>query len=378
MKLLKTIGLKVIVCILVLVFATSHTFPQINNTVISDREMPDSTNDGHWGISVHNFNYLRNTEYFNEIESGQTLFGTQMTPYFWLQANSSTKIRGGFFANHTFGSGKIDKIVPVISLMHTSKYGTFVFGTLNGATSHKIIEPLFNINNAIENRIEQGAQFFTETDNLFLDTWINWQNNLSWNGDDHERFTAGMNVSPAVNLDNGFRLGFPFQFLLYHKGGQLSTDTTRQYSAMNGAAGLSLDWVFSRGRNIHWDYYYLLSKNDARSDKTGTAQYSNLSFHSNDFTLMFSWFRGLDFYAKNGTYIYQSQSRNYPDLFLRNRELLFLRLMYNRHLNDQLRLSARFEPFYDFYSGKVEFSYSLYLVYRFETSTGIWRNNQRY
>jgi hypothetical protein len=370
LKSLKTIGLKNITCILVLVFASIHAFTQINNSAISDREMVDSLNDGHWGFSIQNFNYLRNTEYFNEIESGQTLFGTQLSSFLWLQANPSTKIRGGVFLNHSFGSGRVDHIVPVISLMHASKYGTFVFGTLNGAASHNMIEPLFNINNTIERKIEQGAQFFTDNDHLFLDAWINWQNNMQWKGDEHERFTAGFNISPAVHLNNYFRLGFPVQFLLYHKGGQQSTDTTRQYSAMNGAVGLSADWELSPKSSFYWDYYFLLSNNNTKSDKSGMAQYSNLSFSINDFTLMFSWFRGIDFYAQNGTYIYQSQSRNDPDLFLRNRELLFLRVMYNRSLNDQLRLSARFEPFYDFYTGDIEFSYSLYLVYKFGTSRG--------
>jgi len=363
---------------LLTVLATTYAFPQLNNTLISDKEMPDTLNNGQWGFTIQNFNYLRNTEYFNDIESGQTLFGSQLAPSLWLQANPSTKFRGGIFLNHSFGSGRIENIVPVISLMHESKYGTFVFGTLNGATSHKIIEPLFNINRAIENRIEQGAQFFIHNDNLFLDTWINWQNYLPWNGNMHERFTAGVNINPVVNFEKGFRLGFPFQFLLIHKGGQLSSDSTRQYSAINGALGLAANWELSQKSNVNWDYYFLFSKNDIRLDKTGTAHYSNLSFERQHFTLMFSWFRGVDFNALNGTYIYQSQSRNDPDLFLRNRELLFLRLMYNRFLNDQLRLSARFEPFFDFYSGEVDFSYSLYLVYRFETSTGIWRNNQRY
>ncbi len=372
MKSVNIVGLKTILCLLFFTISIGYSFSQLNNSVISDKFRPDSIDAGNWGLATHSFNYLRNTEYFNQIESGQTLFGSQLIPSLWLQANKSTRLRCGISINHSFGSHKIDNISPIISLSHTSNSGTFIFGTINGALSHQIIEPLFNVNNAIENRIEQGAQFFIDNDNFFLDTWINWQNYLPWKGDEHERFTAGFNILPKIKIDdNDLYLSFPVQLLFYHKGGQLNSDTTKQFSSVNGGAGLQVSWEFFPGNFINWDYYSLLSNNEIGNDKIGLGQYSNLSYDSQSFTLMFSWFRGNKFQSLDGTYIYQSQSRNDPALFLPQRELLFLRLMYNRALDEELHLSARLEPFYDFQSEKAEFSFSLYIVYRFGTAAGI-------
>jgi hypothetical protein len=55
-------------------------FGQLNNQFISDKITLNETDSNRWGISVSSFNYMRNTEYFNDIELGRTLFGYQLNP----------------------------------------------------------------------------------------------------------------------------------------------------------------------------------------------------------------------------------------------------------------------------------------------------------
>ncbi len=65
------------VCILLL---QHHAFAQVNNSQLFDNITVNPSDSGKFSIAVNNFNYLRNTEYFNKIELGRTLFGTQLHP----------------------------------------------------------------------------------------------------------------------------------------------------------------------------------------------------------------------------------------------------------------------------------------------------------
>ena len=53
---------------------------QILNDSLEYRIRPDSARTGELYLSVHNFNYMRNYEYFNKIQDGYTLFGAQLEP----------------------------------------------------------------------------------------------------------------------------------------------------------------------------------------------------------------------------------------------------------------------------------------------------------
>ena len=160
---------------LMLLYAT--LFAQINNTTLSDEIYINPNDSGKFGLSVTNFNYLRNTEYFNNIEFCRTLFGSQFHPRLSYQPNKQTTLQAGVFLQQDFGAVPyLTQIIPTFSVKLNSKNNqrTFIFGTLEGALAHQLIEPLFDINSAILRRVENGAQFKLKTKTIWLDTWINW------------------------------------------------------------------------------------------------------------------------------------------------------------------------------------------------------------
>lgn len=351
-------------------FAGNLLLAQINNSYISDNEWVDSLQAGKWGLSINSFNYLRNTEYFNAIESGQTLFGTQLTPALWVQTNKFTKIKAGVFLNHYFGTNQVSPIRPVFSLTYQKQSHQFVFGTLNGATAHQMVEPIFNINNAILQRIEEGAQYRFNNHWINAEAWINWQQFMPYRGNIHERFTTGLNLKPEKKFNNQRHIALPIQFLLAHKGGQLSTDSTPQYSAISSALGLEIGKIFNGNTSFTFTQFYLLSKRDAAANSTGNALFSHAELKRKNVSLMLSYFNGNHFNAFNGTAIYQSYSNDNGALVATNRQLLFVRLFYQQEIDKQLSISARLEPFYDFNFKQVEYAYSLYLFYRLNTTIG--------
>jgi hypothetical protein len=197
---------------------------QLNNRALEDEIAVHTADSLRWGMSFHSFNYLRNTEYFNNVELGRTLFGTQLHPSVFFQPNSYVKLQAGVFLQSDFGATPyINRIVPTLSLKISSKNNkrSFTFGTLEGALAHRLIEPMFDISSAIEKRIENGAQFKINNNRVFLDTWINWEKYIQHGSPHKEGFTAGFNFTPAViKTSNNFAVNVPLQGTAFHRGGQ--------------------------------------------------------------------------------------------------------------------------------------------------------------
>ena len=119
--------------------------------------------------------------------------------------------------------------------------------------------------------------------------------------------------------------------------------------------------------NLDLSYLSYLETSDSKlfPFKKGNAFYGNISFSFNKTDFMLSYWNGNNFIAPRGTAIYQSisiaDSKNYEE----NRQLLFFRIIQNKPLfHSPIIASARFEPVYDLNNGILDFSYSLYLIYR--------------
>lgn len=366
--------LKKHIIIAIIILLQKSVSAQIDNSYISDDEKLNPNHTNKWGIGINSFSYFRNTEYFNKLETGLTFFGNQLTPTLWLQHSDNIKLRAGIFLNHNFGTNQILPVMPVLSLILNNKKHQFIFGTINGATAHKMLEPIFNIEYAILQRIEQGAQYKFISDYTFFDTWINWQNYLPYKGNSHERFNAGINYKQLLITKEYHKLFVHSQLLLQHKGGQLSADTTPQYGAAQGAFGLELelDKLFY-GNNINLAQYIITSNNLQNTNNNGYALMSNLSVNSkhkkyNPIKLVLTYFYGNNFNATNGTSIYQNIPKDGILPIYKNRQLLFLRFLFDKNIikttaTGKCNISARFEPFYDVNSGKFEHSSSLYIYF---------------
>ena len=160
--------------------------------------------------------------------------------------------------------------------------------------------------------------------------------------------------------------------MLSHQGGQIDNDSVNQlYVKMNAAAGLRISRSFSNQfiKEIRLEPYYLIYKENSSSGMpfdNGNAMYLSAFVDTKYLGLMISYWNSQNFLAPRGTAIYQSQSIDKPNYFIPNykRELLFLRLLYEKPLFDKLYLTARLEPFYDFATTGLDYSYSFYLSYK--------------
>lgn len=365
-------------------------FAQLNNTDLSDEIHLNPNDSGKLGLSVTNFNYLRNTEYFNNIELGRTLFGAQLHPRLSYQPNGQTTLQAGVFLQQDFGAvPSITRVLPTFSVKLRSKNNqrAFIFGTLEGALAHQLIEPLIDINSAILKRIENGAQFKLSTKKIWLDTWINWERFIDRGSPHKEQFTAGINthlvlcqtkiketraLNPSgidVAVTQTHHLFKPIlQFTAHHRGGQIDKDTSNMLMQFNGAAGLSYQFITPNNYSFKTEAYAVLYQENTNSGfypyRNGNGFLAHVFVAKNGFSINPTYWLGNGFIADRGTTIYQSVSIDKPGYAEKMRELLFVRFIYSKKMAPNLILNARFEPYYDVRNSLMEFSYSVYLSYR--------------
>ncbi len=365
-------------------------FAQINNSALSDEIYINPNDSGKLGLTVTNFNYLRNTEYFNNIEFGRTLFGSQLHTRLSYQPNAQTTLQAGVFLQQDFGAvPNLTYVLPTFSVKLKSKNNqcTFIFGTLEGALAHQLIEPLFDINSAILRWIENGAQFKLNTKNVWLDTWINWERFIDRGSQHKEQFTAGLNAhlvlyqtktneTKALN-PNGIEVAPTkthhllkpiLQFTAHHRGGQIDKDTSNMVMQFNGTAGLSYQFSTTNNYSFKTEAYAVLYQENTNSGfypyRNGNGFLAHVIVAKNGFSINPTYWLGNGFIADRGTTLYQSVSLDKPGYTEKMRELFFVRFIYGKTVAPDLYLNVRFEPYYDVRNSLIEFSYSVYLSYR--------------
>jgi hypothetical protein len=347
---------------------------QVDNTLLADRISVNPQDSNRWGLSVNNFNYLRNTEYFNDIELGRTLFGYQLNPSLFIQPNQKVKLQAGVFVRSDFGAQpSFTRVLPTFSLKIRNNNTSFTFGTLEGAWAHRLYEPLFDINSGIERRIENGFQVKHETQRTFFDLWINWEQFIERGSPFKEQFTAGINYTPVLFSRSNFSISLPVQGTAYHRGGQIDTDTSNMLMVFNGGLGLILEHKWTGGfvKAVRADAMSVHYRENSNSGympyRNGQGIMANATVSTRWLDMMLSYWTAEGYIAPRGTGIYQSVSIDKPGITQKQRELLIARFICQQPLANNLRISARFEPVYDLRSSIFDFSYSLYLAYNFST-----------
>lgn len=348
-----------------------QTKAQLPNDVLSDSTDWVQPTNKPFSFSLNNTNYMRNTEYFNRIEEGRTLFGYQLHPRISYRAHPAIKLETGVWLRHDFGGNNpFTEALPTFSLRAKGNYSELIFGTLDGALSHGLLEPMLDINAVITQRIENGFQFKFKRGALKADNWINWQNYIEPGAFDKERFTAGINWNLRLFENNQARLEGYYMATVFHQGGQIDLDTLQPFLMMvNDAVGVKYQRKLSQ--DVHWFVdanvlrYIETSDSKLYPEKQGLGYYANLGFANKGFHIMMSYWQGNHFISPGGTQIYQSRSSIDAANYERNRQLFFMRFIYNKALyQSPVMASARFEPIYDLNNGVFDFSFSLYLSYR--------------
>lgn len=368
--------MKKLLLIALLMHTVQLASAQIANDSLEYRIRPDSTKAGELHLSVHNFNYLRNYEFFSKFQDGYTLYGTQLEPQLIYYAHPRLAITAGIHLRKDFGEEGIYKTYPLFSIKYQHKGLALINGVLEGNVHHRFIEPVFDVERKITNPVEYGTQLQVTKPGFFLDAFLNWNKMIYKPSSEQEQLFAGGSADITLFKSARTTLSLPLQILAFHQGGQIDTVEAPLKTILNGAVGFKLN--YSAGtfiRSVFTENYFVGYSDNSTTlqqayDK-GSGMYLNAGVKSKYGDLILSYWNADSYISSAGMPLYQSVSYRIGDegYTEKNRELLILRYAYQKALLPNFYLDFRVEPVFDLGSNaskSFDFHHSLFLVYKQE------------
>ncbi|MEQ8423274.1 MAG: hypothetical protein RIA63_01100 [Cyclobacteriaceae bacterium] len=349
--------------------ACINAFGQLNNKVFEDRLEITSTDSGKLYLGLNFLGFSKNNEYFNTIIEGYTLLGYQLNPYLSYQLRDNVRLDAGVYVQQDFGNRDFSSVSPTLSLKITKGPFALLFGNLESSLNHRLIEPLYDFERVLNNRLETGIQLMVMYDDLFLDVWLDWQSMIYNNDPEQEKFVSGVSLRKRV-VNSGIKLFVPVQLQVSHRGGQINTNPPPLETVFNSAIGLEAQreysgWIKSWTLNGFHVYYDNLGSTIERPYKDGSGFYANANVSTSfGLDMMASYWQGHEFLSIQGGKIYPSVSEFDYRVQREEMQLLIFRFLYNREIAKGLTATLRFEPYYDLGFESFQYSYGFYLQFR--------------
>jgi hypothetical protein len=326
-------------------------------------------------FSYSNLFYFRDYEYFHDIQTGYTLFGTWQYPRITLQPNAHLRLEAGALLQKDFGDKQLDRAQPMFSIQYQQRNLRVIFGALEGNQTHGLIEPLMSYDKIIERPIEEGMQVKFANKRLKADLWLDWDLRQQEDSNFPEELTGGLSFSfRLTNPSKPLQVELPFGFVMPHKGGELDTNNSIVSTVFNKSVGIAATWnnphsgsaLRSVKADVHRAFYTLQQDQNVYPYTSGFGWLANLKLLSKwDASITGTYWEGHRFIAPRGGKIYQSvtsivnQQHEQPI-----RQLFFLNFMYEGEMLPGFYLDARYTPYWDLKGGFMENAFLILLSYR--------------
>lgn len=310
--------------------------------------------------------FIDNTEFFNKIMEGQTIFGFYFLPGLTLLTRQNMALRLGVVWDKRFGHIKPwHGIKPTFSILYKKPSATFAIGILSLQDYPvTLLEPL----HLLDTPCIEGFHFKLSSHKSYVSGWLNWLTLLAKKKQKPERFTVHLDgVYHCHHANNKVTASIPFQLAVYHLGGQ--GISVKDYSLWCGANGLSINFGEPFRKKIKTASYLFWNRYVKEVDRPFTAGWGQLhmiDFSVSSINLSFSYWYGNNFSSENMGYpLYQSIRIEAHRVvhYERIRSLFFLSLSRNWLFDGGLKLYFALRPYYDFKNRCLEYSFVSRLTY---------------
>jgi len=355
--------------LLMLVLGACPSFGQLDNRVFEDRLSVEEADSGKVFLGMNTLGFFRNNEYFRTIIDGYTLYGYQIQPFLSYHLSKNIRIDAGGYFQKDFGNNKFSTTAPIFTIKWRKKEYSVIFGNLESSLNHRLIEPLFDFERVLINRLETGTQIQINRKDLFLDAWIDWQYMQYWRDPRQEQLVAGISLQKEVLKIGAGSLSIPFQILSRHQGGQLDVAGLPIQTLVNYAAGINWTQPYHGLVNrVTLNGFYIYDKDITLTRQAyldGDAFYFNGTVSTRyGLSVMASYWQGHEYMAIQGGGIYQAVSVFDPTRIQPRPNLMIFRFLYDYKLDDNLSITLRYEPYFDLSFNTFQYSYGLYINYR--------------
>lgn len=351
--------------------STAQCFSQSYSSFYLNNQEIDSSKTNKLFLQINNTNFFKNNEYFGNIAKGYTLLGFHLTPQITYQPNEKTNIRLGTHLLNYYGrEDEID-----VSLLFSFQYQfhkniSLTLGNIKGTLNHRLIEPLFDYERFLTHNTETGIQFLWQSEKLFGDLWLDWEQQIFHNDPYQEKFNVGLSMDYRIFKQNKFSISIPFQNIIRHHGGQINSNDDPLVTIFNNATGLTFKneypgkFLYQIRLSAYFVNYQDLSPTKQQMFIDGTGSYTTLEAFNKRFHFLAGYWSGKQFIAPLGNPLYETYSRT--NLFIEEpvRQLLMAKISYHHNVYNNIFLDVRFEPYYDILNKHFEYFYGLVIVFK--------------
>src|SRR5215471_2347210 len=141
-----------------IIVCAGQAYAQLDNSRLKEIIPVDSADNGWIKFRFSNDNFMKDNEYFNNIQIGQTYFGTMFNTSLTWNPNRYVRLQGGVFLRRDFGNNSFYQVIPTFTLKFSKNGYSFLFGTLEGSVNHDFIQPMYEFERYITFHIENGAE----------------------------------------------------------------------------------------------------------------------------------------------------------------------------------------------------------------------------
>ncbi|RYU84285.1 hypothetical protein [Hymenobacter persicinus] len=320
-------------------------------------------------LDVQAFLFNKDNEYFNKIDEGRTYFGAHLLPRLVYFPTANLRVEAGVFLWKDYGTPRLRQVRPLLTVKYQNGPHSLLFGNIEGNLQHGYIEPLFDFERVMTNRLEEGLQYKMRKPRLNLDAWIDWQRQQYRFSNFQEEVAGGLSAEAAVLGDStGWSLRIPVQFTATHRGGQIDTIDKPLQTLFNVASGVRVRRPLATEffHAVHFDgyvtYFDDYSFTDVLAFRRGSGLYLNAGVDTKLSNVQVAYWRGNGYISPLGGRLYRSISSTVsdPNYTEKNRQLLIVRFLKDYHLPGGLIITTRLEPLYDLNHGLFDFSMALY------------------
>ncbi|TRX71185.1 hypothetical protein [Carboxylicivirga sp. M1479] len=359
----------VVLCLIVVWGTTS--FAQLDQTWrYYYPEFKDDAGDNLY-FRLENNNFVKNNEYFSDYTEGYTMMGYTVQPSMVYYAGSRLRLKAGVHIIQYSGMDEFTEVLPTFSI-HTKLTDKLelIMGGLQGDVHHKLIEPIFNPENQYTRPIENGFQFLYNSNKLWLDAWVDWEQFIFLGDTKPEKFTAGISTEFDLTKESSdFKISIPGQMVATHLGGQISNYSERMQSLANLVTGLKVNYKIGDGfiRDIgvstYLASYHDLTGHSGWDFTSGNAIYPVAELNYKYGTLMAGYWKAHNFLAPKGSSIFQSTSDYKNGYYTEYRNLVTSKLSFSKTFMKQIKFSTVVELYYDSPAKQLDYSYGFNLVF---------------
>lgn len=357
-----------------------------DNSIFFHRKVLVDTNVNKLFFRFESNSFLKNNEYFDTVITnkivgsipGWTGIGFMLQPRFVYQPTEKTSIELGYFLEKFSGRQELYKPMPLFRVRQLLLDSLeLVFGQLYGNLEYNLNEPMYRIDRLYTDNIEYGIQFLYNRKFIDNDLWLSWDKFIFYNDPNKEELFIGENVRLKLNITHKIRLELPFHLTWTHAGGQIDNQEGERGGAMsliNTMSGLKLKYNFNEKylsciglEGLYYGYKagsnpQVGEKNHQLLDK-GYGQYLGIMIDFHDFKISSGYWRGHNYVARKGEYIYQSvyeyiNERTDPD-----RDVYTTHLTYDYKIRPNIVFSLRSDLYYSLDRNQFDYSYGFYFIY---------------